>query len=106
VASQTFIISKLQLQGSYSFTDQERMKFYTLEGTAEYSIGKAVRLGGGAKYNKVISGEIYLGGVANASIDINRIGSLQLQYEKSYLPTIYRTLFPVEIGRLTLFKSF
>ncbi len=104
--SQFISFRKLQLQGNFIYTDQQELKFYTLESSADCSITTMLRLGAGIKYNRVIDGNIYWGGTGQLMLDIKKIGSLQLQYEKSFLPTIQQTLFPVEIGRVTLFKNF
>ena len=106
VASQTFIVGKAQLQGQYIYTDQEQMQFYTLEANADYSFSSIFQLGVGGKYNKVAGGEIYLGGQASIRSELKKLGTFQLQYEKSYLPTIQQTLFPMEMGRLSWFKTF
>lgn len=106
MASQSFIFSKAQLQSSYTYTNQEQMQFYTLEAGGEYTLGKAIRVGAGGKYNKIAGGKIYLGSRADLGIELKGLGSLQLQYEKSFLPTIYQTLFPVEVGRVSWFKFF
>lgn len=58
------------------------------------------------KYNLVIGGDHYWGGRVQATFDIKQLGSLQLQYDKSYLPTVYGDLFAVESGRLTWIKFF
>jgi len=39
-------------------------------------------------------------------IMVKHIGMIQLQYDKSYLPTYNRTLMPVDIGRLTYVHEF
>jgi hypothetical protein len=104
--SQSFTGIKLQLQGNFIYTDQQELNFYTAEGNASYSIAQSLRLGGGVKYNKIISGNTYWGGTGQLMIDIKKTGSLQLQYEKSFLPTLQQTLFPVEVGRVTWFKNF
>ncbi|HEV8505001.1 MAG TPA: hypothetical protein VGQ53_06365, partial [Chitinophagaceae bacterium] len=106
IASQTLIFGKIQLQGQYVYTDQEQMKFHTLEGDVDYSLSSLVQVGVGGKYNKVITGGTYLGGRASVRLEFKRLGLLQMQYEKSYLPTIRRTLFPVEMGRLSWYKTF
>ncbi len=106
MASHSLIFSKLQLQGLVIFTDQEQMQFHTLESNGDYSINRKMRIGAGIKYNKVKDGVAYWGNRAQATIEIGKIGGLQLQYEKSYLPTIYKTLFPVETGRVSWFKYF
>ncbi len=104
--SQALYAGKLEYQGSLIYTDQQEFKFYSAEGNLAFTPSPRMRLGGGLKYNKVISGEIYWGGTGQLMIDMNRLGNLQLQYEKSFLPTIQQTLFPVESGRLTWFKTF
>lgn len=106
IASQSFVLPKLQLQASYMFTDQEQLQYYTLEGSADYSITKAVRIGGGSKYNRLMNGGVYWGGEAQVSAEVLKLGTVQLQYEKSYLPTIQQTLFPIETGRVSWFKYF
>ena len=104
--SQSVNFRKLQLQGNFIYTDQQELEFFTLECNANYSTGNLLRIGAGIKYNKIIAGNSYWGGTVQLLFDIKRIGGLQLQYEKSFLPTIQQTLFPVEIGRLTWFKNF
>ena len=104
--SQSVNLRNLQVQGNFIYTDQQELQYYTMEANANCSVGKMLRLGAGVKYNKIIAGNRYWGGTAQLMLDINKVGNLQLQYEKSFLPTIQQTLFPVEIGRLTLFKNF
>jgi hypothetical protein len=106
MASQTFVLGKMQLQGQYTYTDQEQMKFFTLESTIDYSFSSLIQLNAGGKYNKVTTGKVYLGGQAGLRSEIRKVGTIQLQYEKSYLPTTQQTLFPIEIGRLSWFKTF
>lgn len=103
---QSFYIGRFQLQALYNFTDQERMRYHTYESGLDYAITKHIRLGGGGKYSQIVGGSHYWGGRAQASIQINQLGLFQLQYDKSYLPTIYGDLFAVESGRVTWIKSF
>ena len=104
--SQSLYFRKLQLQGNLMYTDQQELLFYTLEANADYTLKSFLRLGAGVKYNKIITGNSYWGGTGQVMLNIKGMGSLQLQYDKSFLPTIQQTLFPVEIGRLTWFKNF
>jgi hypothetical protein len=106
MASQTCMLPRLQLQGMYMYTDQEQMQYYTLDANGEYSITRAIRAGAGVKYNKVTGGYAYLGNNVHVGFDVKKLGNLQLQYDKSYLPTIWQTLYPVETGRLTWIKYF
>lgn len=104
--SQSVYFRKVNIQTNYIYTDQQEMSYYTLEGSTDISIGQRVRTGAGIKYNKIHAGSTCWGGTAYLSLDLLRLGNLQLQYDKSFLPTIYRDLFPVEMGRLTWFKNF
>lgn len=106
IASQSFVFKKAQLQGVYMYNDQEQMQFYTWEANGDYAISKAIRIGAGGKYNKIQHGRHYLGSRVQIGIELKKLGGLQLQYEKSYLPTIQQTLFPVEVGRVSWFKYF
>lgn len=104
--SQSVYFRRLQLQGNIIYTDQQELRFYTAESNLEYAVKTVLKIGAGVKYNKIISGNTYWGGSAQLILDFQHLGSLQLQYEKSFLPTIQQTLFPVEIGRLTWLKNF
>jgi predicted heme/steroid binding protein len=104
--SHSFMWPALQLQGIYSYTGQAEMNFYTLESQADIRLGKWFSLGGGLRYNRVISGELYWGGRLMAMISAGRLGGLQVQYEKSHLPTIHKTLYGIETGRVSWFKNF
>lgn len=106
LASHTVMINKAQLQGSYMFTDQDQMQFWSLDGNIDYSIREWIRAGAGLRLNKVIEGKTYTGGRGNIGLTIKKLGVLNFQYEKSYLPTIWHTLYPVETGSVTWYKYF
>ena len=105
-ASQTFLLRKLQLQGGYAYSKQPLLQFYTIESSADYSVKDWLRIGIGAKYNKIAGGNNYWGERMLLSVSLKQFGTVQLQYEKSYLPTINQTLYPVEIGRVSYYKNF
>lgn len=104
--SQSIFLKKLQLQGSYAYNQQAALNFYTLDANGDYSIKEIFKIGGGVKYNHVQSGEDYWGQAMRVSANFKQWGGLQLSYEKSYLPTIQQTLYPVEIGRVSWYKFF
>jgi hypothetical protein len=105
-AAQTFFLKRLQLQGGYSYTKQPELKYYTLESSADYSLRKIFKFGAGIKYNKVYGSSNYWGDRLMIGTDLKKLGVFQFQYEKSYLPTISQTLYPVETGRVSWYKSF
>lgn len=105
-ASQTIFLKRLQLQGGYTYNSQPELEYYTLETSMDYRLKSWLRIGGGAKYNNISSGNNYWGGRGQVSVDVKKLGAFQFQYEKSYLPTINSTLYPVEIGRVSWYKYF
>lgn len=105
-AMQSIFFKKLQLQGGYSYSKQPQLQYYTLEASGDYSLKSWLRLGVGAKYNDISGGNNYWGERMQLSVGLKQFGTLQFQYEKSYLPTINQTLYPVEIGRVSYYKNF
>lgn len=103
--SQQFITKQYQVNAGFQYNDQEGMVFHTTELGGEYNL-KMIRVGGSLKRSDVNGGANYIGAVARLSTAMGKFGTIQLQYEKSYLPTINRTLFPVETGRIGWFKIF
>ncbi|MET0464040.1 MAG: hypothetical protein ABW007_12840 [Chitinophagaceae bacterium] len=104
--SQSLQAGKFQVNGVYNFTDQEQMRYHTAETGLEYAVTSKIRLGASGKYNSIIGGKDYWGGRAHAMIELKQLGAFQLHYDKSYLPTIFGDLFPVESGRISWFKFF
>lgn len=105
-ALQTLFLKKLQLQGGYSYSKQPELQFYTLETSLEFAIRNWLRVGAGVKYNDIKGGNNYWGEKGQLTVKLWHLGDVQLQYEKSYLPTINQTLYPVETGRVSYFKNF
>ena len=105
-ALQTIFLKKFQLQGGYSYSMQPELQYYTLELSGDYAFGNVLRVGMGAKHNNISGGNNYWGGRMQLIFNLKQFGNVQLHYEKSYLPTINQTLFPVEIGRASYFKTF
>jgi hypothetical protein len=104
--SHSVMLQKFHLSGNYTLTDQQELKYFTVEANADYSPVSKFRMGAGGKYNKTTDGKVYWGGNFQLVFEIKKLGGLQFQYEKSFLPTIYQTLFPVEMGRVSWFKYF
>jgi hypothetical protein len=104
--SQSLFFRKFQLGANYVSTAQRELKFFTLEANVDYFPVPSFRIGAGGKYNRTESGDVYWGGRAQVMLEIKNLGGLQLQYDKSFLPTINKTLFPVDVGRVSWFKYF
>lgn len=104
--SQSIRFSNILLQAGYSYTRQTQLQYSTFEAQGDYAIKKWLHVSNGLKFNKIKSGNSYWGESLQLRIDIKKLGGLQLQYEKTYLPTITQKLSPVEIGRVGYFKRF
>jgi hypothetical protein len=106
MVSHSLLFRTLQLGGNFIYTDQRELRYYTVEANADYFPKSFFKVGIGGKYNRTASGKVYWGERAQLTLEIKKLGGLQLQYEKSFLPTVYQTLFPVETGRISWFKYF
>lgn len=106
ILSQNFFSKFMQVQFGYNYTNQPFLKYSTLETGIDYFPTSNFSIGAGFKKSKTSYQKIYLGGRINALIILKGLGSLQVQYEKSYLPTIHHKLYPLEVGRISWFKTF
>jgi hypothetical protein len=104
--NQSVFLKNVQLQGGFAYNAQQEINFTSYNAEGDYNMGKRFRLGAGLKYNNVLGGEGYLGKSARLGADFKQLGIFQLSYEKSYLPTLQRNLFPVESGRISWYKFF
>jgi hypothetical protein len=98
--------NKFQLQSGLTFTSQRDLDVLTLEQSASYQVAKWFTLSGALKYNRVNHSATLWGGGAGASILLNRFGTVQLSYDKSYFPGQSRNLLPVDMGRMTYTRTF
>jgi hypothetical protein len=105
-ATQTVLFKKFQLQGSYALNNLPSLQFNTIDITGEYYLKSYLQASLGIKSVSVQNGEKYWGQSFQLRSTFGSWGGLQLQYEKSYLPTLYKEMAPIEIGRLSYFKRF
>lgn len=102
-----FIFLKgLQLQSGLTMTSQRDLKVTTLEQLASYQARQWLTLSGGLKYNRVNGEQTLWGATAGLGLLINKFGTVQASYDKSYLPGTARNLLPVDMGRLTYYRVF
>ncbi len=97
---------KLQLQMGVSYAAQSGLKVTTLEQSAGYQLKNWLYLQGGLKYNHVSLSKVLWGGTGGLTVDVPKIGRLQFQYERSYLPGLNRTLLPMDMGRFNFYRLF
>jgi len=105
--SQSVFLNKFTLQLNASGATNQDYQLYTLEGKVQHTLGKALTLGAGVKYNKQTTYNIeQLGYSAEAILRIDRLGQLQLSADKGFVPGMNKQLVPDNTGRLTYFKTF
>lgn len=105
--SQSVFLNKFTLQLNASGATNQDYQLYSLEGKVQHTLGKALTLGAGVKYNKQTTYNIeQLGYSAEAILRINRLGQLQLSADKGFVPGMNKQLVPDNTGRLTYFKTF
>ena len=89
-----------------TLTDQKDLHLFTLEQMLSYQFKNKLTLGGSLKWNRLNKAENLFGATAIMNININRLGTLQFNYEKTYLPGYNRVLIPVDIGRMSFYREF
>jgi hypothetical protein len=104
--NQLMSVGKFNLQCGYSYTKQPKINFYTVEAGFDITINKNVTMGCGVKYNKVLSGYSYWGGQSNATIHLGKIGVLQVNYDKLFIPNYSNQLISADMGRIHWIKYF
>lgn len=104
--NQFIFLKGLQLQSGLTMTSQRDLKVTTLEQSASYQARQWLTLSGGLKYNRVNGEQTLWGATAGLGLLINKFGTVQATYDKSYLPGTARNLLPVDMGRLTYYRVF
>lgn len=80
---------------------------YSLEHLAQLNFSERFSVGGGIKAVKQLGiASLFLGYSGNMAFRINKIGELQLSFDKGYLPGMARDLVENNIGRITYYKQF
>jgi hypothetical protein len=82
------------------------LKITTLEQSAGYQLKNWLYLQGGIKYNHVNTAKTLWGGTGLLTVSIPKMGRVQFQYERSYLPGMDRNLLPMDMGRFNFYRSF
>jgi hypothetical protein len=102
----SIFLSKLTLQTSIALTEQRDINLFSAEQMMSYQLKKVITIGGAIKWNTLNKTETLIGGTANIAIQVKKIGTIQFNYDKTYLPSYNRTLLPVDMGRMTFFREF
>jgi hypothetical protein len=102
----SILLDKLTLQSSMAITDQSDLYLFTLEQGLQYQCRSWLSLLGGLRHSRLNHAESLIGGTAGLQWNIKEIGTMQLNYDKIYLPGYNRQLLPVDMGRATFYREF
>ena len=78
----------------------------SVDATINYQCKNWLTLGGGIKMNKLNNHDIFLTENVAIGVVVKKLGIIQINYDKSYLPNTNRQLVPVDMGRCTFYREF
>jgi hypothetical protein len=104
--NQSFFITPFVVQGSVSVIDQKDLHLLTIEPLVSYQYKNSVTLSGSFKWNRLNGTEDFFGGTAGLTMYLKKLGTIQLNYDKTYVPGINNILKPVDIGRASFYREF
>ena len=104
--SQNIFWKSLQAQSGLTFIRQQTLDVSTLEQSANLQINNWLTLGYGMKYNIVNHSKTLWGGSATMGFRLKELGTIQLIYDRSYLPGNRQDLLPLDMGRVTYSRTF
>ena len=99
-------LASLMLQGIITITNQSFLNQTTIEPVVSYQLKNKLSLSGSVKWNRVNHSETLWGGTAGLNLYLKKFGTIQMQYDKIYLPGYNRNLMPVDMGRLVFSRVF
>lgn len=105
-ATQQIYLSQFSFTSGMGITSQKDLYLFTLEQQVNYQVSKNISLTGGVKWNRLNHNETLFGGTAALGWVISKLGTLQFQYDKTYLPGNVRQLMPVDMGRMSFYREF
>lgn len=104
--NQSVNVKSFIFQTTLTKTNQSSLKQFTAEQTVSYQFKRSFSVIGGLRRSAINSKEVLWGATAGINLYLNKLGALQLQYDKFYLPGYNRNLLPVETGRIVFTRQF
>lgn len=104
--TQSVYLGSLMLQGQVSVTDQQNLHLLTAEPLLSYQFKNRISVSGSFKWSRLNYVETLIGGTAGMNMHFKKMGTLQFNYDKSWLPGYSRLLVPVDIGRVSFYREF
>jgi hypothetical protein len=104
--NQSFFLTPFVLQAGVSMIRQKDLRLLTIEPLVSYQYKNSVTLSGSFKWNRLNGKEDFFGGIAGLNVYLKKLGTIQLNYDKTYVPGINNILKPVDIGRASFYREF
>jgi hypothetical protein len=104
--NQSFFITPFVLQAGVSMVNQKDLRLLTIEPLVSYQYKNSITLSGSFKWNRLNGAENFFGGTAGLNVYLKKLGTIQLNYDKTYVPGINNILNPVDIGRASFYREF
>jgi len=102
----SIFLSGLQLQTAVTVTKHQKLDLVTLEQQVGYRFKAWLNVTGGLKWIRENHLKTLLGATAAVNLYVKKLGTVQLHYDKTYLPGYNRDLRQVDIGSLSFYKVF
>lgn len=102
----SFYITPFIIQGSVSMVDQKDIRLLTVEPLLSYQYKNSITVSGSVKWNRLNNIQTFFGGTATVNFYLKKFGTIQLNYDKTYIPGYNRELKPVDIGRASFYREF
>lgn len=104
--TQSLFINSLTIQSSAALTDQEGLHLFTLEQMLGYQFKNKINISGSLRWSRLNRVENLFGGTAGMGFYLKKIGTVQFNYDKTYLPGVNRKLIPVDMGSMSFYREF
>jgi hypothetical protein len=89
-----------------SYIEQAQFKQIAIEPIITYQYKNILSFTGSLKWNRIINQKTLWGSMVGINILLTKIGSIEMQYIKTYLPSFNNNLQSVNMGRLTFNREF
>jgi hypothetical protein len=96
----------LSFQFSGGYTSQVTTKYSSIETGIDYDWKRFLSIGAGIKFNRTTSGNSFYGGRANITLVLGKVGSMQVYYDRIFIPEMNNNLIGTDIGKITWTKNF
>ncbi|HNP23446.1 MAG TPA: hypothetical protein PKM63_17385 [Panacibacter sp.] len=105
--SQSITYKNYSVQGSISVASNTYYNLYSVAGTTDYHVRSWLSIGGGLKYNKqTVFDKNLLGYSLKTRFLLPKLGSIDIFYEKGFIPGVHHDLVNNSSGWITYSKVF